>query len=109
MKGHAMTVDSFNSSDTYEEICTWLIQAPPAWVRRAMAAGEDCEWYPDSPGDLVNECGANVVVTPIGWECENGHSHYSHFEYFEAEEVERLTLMGTLPANARYIDGSEIY
>ena len=109
MKGRAMTVDSFNTADTHEEICTWLIQAPPLWARQAIAAGEDFEWYPDSFSDTVNECGANVVVTSLGWECENGHSHCSGFEYFEAEEIERLILTDTLPANARYIDGSEIY
>jgi hypothetical protein len=89
-----------------EDRCTWLVHGTPRWVEEAYAEVEDFEWYPDSPSDLVSECGAPIVRTDRGWECEAGHSHFHDAEYFDDDEVAGMAARGiALPANALGMDG----
>jgi hypothetical protein len=89
--------------------CTWLIHGTPRWVNEAYDADPDFGWYPDSPSDLISECGADVTRTDEGWECAAGHSHFYGAEYFDDEEIAGMTQRGiALPANARRIDGAAV-
>ena len=47
--------------------CHWLCEGYPPDMPE--------DWYPDSPSDLVYECGAPVTDTEYGWRCEAGHSY----------------------------------
>jgi hypothetical protein len=81
-----------------EDRCTWLVEGWP------IDAPEG--WYPDSPSDLIRECGARVTSTDEGWECAAGHSHFHDAEYFDDEEIAGMAQRGIVPpANARRIDG----
>lgn len=85
--------------------CSWLVQAPPVW-----ASDPDSDWYPDSPADLVRDCGAPLVATDRGWECLHGHSHVSGAQYFEEEEVRHLMQDGYLvPQDALFMDGRPVF
>ena len=96
--------------------CLWLIYGTPRRVQEAFdkrdagdPAYEDYEWYPDSPGDFVSECGAEVTYTDHGWTCTAGHSHDDRLEYYDNDEVEMRRLQGIpFPDNAVRIDGSHI-
>ena len=81
--------------------CTWLVEGYPTNAPEG--------WYPDSPSDLISECGAEVTYVDGGWECAAGHSHFHDAEYFDDEEIAGMARRGlALPANARRIDGSSI-
>ena len=56
--------------------CLWLVRGVPAWVDEAYAEDPYFEWHPDSPEDLISECGAKVTHTDEGWECERGHNYF---------------------------------
>lgn len=89
--------------------CRWLVHGTPRWVTEAWAADPEFEWYPEEPGDLISECGAEVTDLPNGWRCAAGHSHFADTEYYDDDEVQGLQ-NAHLPfaPNAARIDGSPI-
>jgi hypothetical protein len=89
--------------------CNWLVQGTPRWVLEAWEKDADFEWWPDSPGDLISECGAEVVELPNGWRCAAGHSHFNDVEYFDDDEAAGMRQNRLpFPANAARIDGSAV-
>lgn len=91
--------------------CTWLIRGIPRWVLEAYAESDgEFEWHPDSPSDLISECGAEVTELPNGWRCAAGHSHFNDAEYFDDEELAGMAADRLpLPANAHRMDGTPVF
>jgi hypothetical protein len=89
--------------------CSWLVKGTPRWVLEAWAEDPEFEWYPEEPGDLVSECGAEVTELANGWRCAAGHSHFVDAEYFDDEELAGIAAAHLpLPANARRINGDPV-
>jgi hypothetical protein len=91
--------------------CRWLVHGTPRWVLEAYASDEtgEFEWYPEEPGDLVSECGADVTDHDNGWSCAAGHSHFHDVEYFDDDEVTGMRAAHLpFPTNAARMDGSPL-
>lgn len=90
--------------------CNWLVKGTPRWVTEAWAEDPEFEWYPDSPSDLVSECGAEVTELPNGWRCAAGHSHTDDAEYYDDDELDGIAKARLpLPANAHRMDGTPVH
>jgi hypothetical protein len=90
-------------------------------IDAALAEGREpfpCSWLvsrfhpePDSPSDLIGECGSVAFGDPVngGFTCVAGHSHDPRLEYFDADEIAGRTDAGiSFPANAARMDGASL-
>jgi len=106
-KDHTVLMTSTQTPTPAPEICTWTVEMSQAEQNERSDHG----WYPDSPSDLLVECGApwHQDDDNLGWHCDAGHAHRSDAEYFEEEEALGMVRAGNpLPANALLMDGRSI-
>lgn len=82
-----------DAHEQQERGCGWLVEGWPD------DAPED--WYPDSPSDLIRECGAPVTELSNGWRCAGGHSHFNDVEYFDDDEIAGCRMFPASAVNMR--------
>jgi hypothetical protein len=84
--------------------CTWTVERWPV-----VDDDEEGGWYPDSPSDLLADCGGLVVGTSRGWHGLCGHSHVSGAQYYTEDEVAHNLRNGYMvPEDALLMDGRPV-
>lgn len=81
--------------------CNWLVERPAPWYYDE----ETGESWGGEDGPVIEDCGADAIVTDRGFTCSAGHGHvYAEirnaegWEYAEdADEAKRLARAGVEP------------
>ena len=85
--------------------CGTLYEGYPTW-----ASDPECDWFPDSPSDLIQECNYLAVRQGNRRFCQCGHEHDYEGEYYDEEELAGMAQAGHLPAaNAYTMDGRRVW